>query len=305
MTVRNPPIPRKKIEDVFENRAIFNIPAKEFTTFRTGGPVEVVVFPANKEEVDFLFELTRGGICVKFIGCGSNILVSDQGFDGIIAVTRNFSGIRYSDNLLHVFSGTKLGNLLGFCVANNLQGLEFLAGIPGTAGGAVIANAGTNARSIFEIVHSVRFLDKNGMWCEKRKNEIDWGYRHSDLKTSAFFIESTKMIAEKGDRKAIKEKIKLTMKQRMQSQPLEYPSAGCVFKNPSGGFAGKLIENAGLKGLRFGEAEISSKHANFIVNLGNANSLDIWKLMVHIKNTIREKYNIELEPEIELIGRFR
>lgn len=304
MTTKNPLLPKKQIEEIFGNRAVFDISAKKLTTFKTGGFVKVVVFPFSEEEIDFLFQLSKKGICIRFIGCGSNILVSDHGFDGIIAVTRNFSDIRYSEDLLHVSSGTKLSNLLGFCVENSIGGLEFLAGIPGTAGGAVIANAGTNNRSISDVIYSIRFLDVNGLWCEKKRNEIDWGYRYSDLKRYAFFVEFIRIIVEKGDDKTIKEKIKFLMKKRMQNQPLKYASAGCVFKNPSGCFAGMLIENAGMKGFRLGGAEVSDKHANFIVNAGGANSLDIWKLIVHIKNTVKKKYNIELEPEIEFIGRF-
>jgi len=297
-------IHKKQIEGIFGERAVFNASARKFTTFKTGGSVAVIVFPSTEKEIDFLFDLNKDGVCVKFIGCGSNILISDDGFDGIIAITRNFSSIEYSDNFLRIFSGVELKKVLGFCVKNTLQNLEFLAGIPGTVGGSIIGNAGANNKSISDVIHSIRFLDKNGFWCEKRKDDIIWGYRYSDLRRYAFFVEWARIFVEKGDRKIIKENIKDIMKKRIQNQPLGYPSAGCVFKNPPGNFAGMLIENSGLKGFRIGDAEVSNKHANFIINLGNATSLDIWKIMVHIQSTIKKKYNIDLEPEIELIGRF-
>ncbi len=295
---------KKQMKDLFADRVIFDMSAKEFTTFKTGGEVSAVVFPKTKNEIDFLFDLYKNGIPVRFLGCGSNVLVSDEGFNGIIAITKHFSNIKRSNSLLEIASGTKISDLLKFCIEHNIQGLEFLAGIPGTIGGCVIVNAGTNNTSAGQIVNSVLVLDKNGIWREKTKKEINWAYRHSDLKNDVFFLASARVFAEKGRKEAIKQKINCAIKKRRRDQPLGYPSAGCVFKNPPGFFAGMLIEKAGLKGFRVGEAEISPKHANFIVNRGKARSLDIWKIIIHIQNIIKKTYNIEMELEIEPIGRF-
>lgn len=295
---------KKLLKDVFGNRAFFDVSARELTTFKTGGNLSVVVFPVCKKEIEFLFSLEKKGIPVKFIGCGSNILISDYGFDGVVAVTKKLNGINILENFISVNSGTKISSLIGFCIKNSLTGVEFLSGIPGTIGGAIINNAGTKEKSISQIIDSIEYLDKTGLWQNEKKEKINWGYRYSQLKEKAFFIFSTVLKIEKGKREKIKDNVSSIMKKRIKTQPLEYPSAGSVFKNPEGFYAGKLIEEAGLKGLKEGDAMISEKHANFIVNKGNAKSSDIWKLMKTIQETINSRYNIYLEPEIELIGRF-
>jgi len=296
---------KKLIQDYFGRQASFNVYAKDFTTFKTGGPVSAVVYPCEKKDIEFLFNLKKNtGIIVKFVGNGSNILVSDHGFDGVIAFTKNFSHIECEDEIVSAFSGAKLNKVIGFCIEKGLSGLEFLTGIPGTLGGALIMNAGTKTMSISDIVLSVEFMDHDGKWCREKREQIAWKYRYSQLKEKAFFILSATMKVKKGNAQEIKKTISEIMEQRKHSQPLEYPSAGSVFKNPEGFFAGALIEQAGLKGYCEGKAKISEKHANFIVNTGNASSTDIWKLMRYIQQTIKNKYNITLEPEIELIGRF-
>jgi len=295
---------KKLISNYFGEYASFNVYAKNFTTFKTGGSVSAVVYPREKKDIEFLFGLKSSGVDVKFVGNASNILVSDHGFDGVMAFTKNFSEIECEDEVLNAFSGTKLNKIIGFCIEKGLSGTEFLTGIPGTLGGALIMNAGTKTMSISDIVLSVEFMNNDGKWCREQKDTIIWRYRYSQLREKSFFILSATMKVKKDNAQGIKKTIREIMKKRKQSQPLEYPSAGSVFKNPEGFYAGTLIEQAGLKGYCEGKAKISEKHANFIINTGDATSSDIWKLMKHVQQTIKNKYNITLEPEIELIGRF-
>lgn len=292
------------LKNNFGEKVIFNVSAKKFTTFKTGGILSAVVFPSDKKHIEFLFDLLQRGVSIKFIGCGSNLLICDDGFDGIIAITREISRIEYYANHLIVLAGTKISTFLKFCINNNIIGFEFLAGIPGTIGGSLINNAGTKDNNISQLVLTVEYMDKNGLWQRKRGNDIIWRYRYSELKNNAFFIFSANVMAEKGNGEELKKKVLEIMKKRKETQPLQYPSAGSVFKNPQGFFAGKLIEDAGFKGFKIGGAMVSEKHANFIINTGNASSQDIWNLMKHIQQTIRNRYNITLEPEIETIGRF-
>ncbi|MCM8817487.1 MAG: UDP-N-acetylmuramate dehydrogenase [Candidatus Omnitrophica bacterium] len=292
------------LKDTFKDNVVFDVSAKDFTTFKTGGILSAVVFPSDKTHIELLFELWQKGIPVKFVGCGSNLLISDEGFDGIIAVTKKFSGIDYTKDNISVCCGTKISSLIKFCIDKNIAGFEFLAGIPGTIGGALVNNAGTKEKSISQVVLNVEYIDKKGFWQKEKKNNFVWEYRYSSLKNEAFFIFSTSLITEKGAAGEIKKKVSQIMKKRIQTQPLQYPSAGSVFKNPPGFFAGKLIQDAGLKGLKIGGAMVSEKHANFIVNIKNASSTDVWNLIRHIQQTIRNRYNISLDLEIETVGRF-
>ncbi|MCM8825659.1 MAG: UDP-N-acetylmuramate dehydrogenase [Candidatus Omnitrophica bacterium] len=295
---------KKMLVDAFGKRVVFDASAKDFTTFKTGGLLSAVVFPSKKEEIEFLFELEKKGTDVKFIGRGSNLLISDHGFDGVVAVTKQMSGIVLSENFVSCYCGTKISSLTGFCIEHSLCGLEFLSGIPGTIGGAIINNAGIKDTSISDVVDRIEYMDKSGHWTVANKPEVFWDYRYSRLKESAFFVLSCFLRAEKKSKEEVKKKISAILKQRKERQPLEYPSAGSVFKNPPGFFAGKLIEEAGLKGFSIGGAMVSEKHANFIINTGNASSSDIWNLIRYIQEKINSRYNIILEPEIELIGGF-
>ncbi len=295
---------KKELTEIFGQGIIFDANAEDFTTFKTGGIISAVVFPSNKKEIETLYEFSKN-IPVRFIGCGSNLLISDYGYDGILAVTRGISGISYSDQLILSYSGTKISSLLGWCIKNCLSGFEFLAGIPGTIGGALINNAGAKDKSISDTIEMVEYLDTDGNWRNEKKDEILWKYRYSQLKEKAFFVfSSTLKTGGKASEDIIKNTVSTIMRQRKKTQPLEYPSAGSVFKNPPGLFAGRIIEEAGLKGYRIGNAMVSEKHANFIINTGKASSTDIWNLIKLIQETIKTRYNIMFEPEIEFIGRF-
>ncbi|HOL35128.1 MAG TPA: UDP-N-acetylmuramate dehydrogenase, partial [bacterium] len=281
-------IDKNTLMKIFKDRVLFDVSAKSLTSFKTGGILPVVVFPSNKQEIEFLLSLEKNGIPVKFLGAGSNVLVSDYGFDGIIASTKNFSGVEYQDGVLNTLAGTRTNSVIGYCIKNQLTGLEFLAGIPGSIGGCLIMNAGTKNKSISDVVGVVEYINHDGEWINEKKENLLWKYRYSQIKEKSFFISSCTLKVEDGDADIIKQTIANIMQKRKTSQPLEYPSAGSVFKNPSGHYAGRLIEQTGLKGFRIGDAVVSEKHANFIVNLGKATSSDIWKIICHIQETVKK-----------------
>ncbi|MGC8805887.1 MAG: UDP-N-acetylmuramate dehydrogenase, partial [Candidatus Ratteibacteria bacterium] len=226
---------------IFKDRVLFDISAKSLTSFKTGGILPVVVFPSKKQEIEFLLNLKKEGISIKFLGAGSNVLVSDDGFDGIIASTKNFSGVKYQDGVLSALAGTKVNNVIGYCVRNHLTGLEFLAGIPGTIGGCLIMNAGIKNKSISDVVGIVEYMNYEGKWIKEKKENLLWKYRYSQLKEKSFFIFSCTLKVEVGNKDTIRQSIANIMQKRRISQPLEYPSAGSVFKNPPDHYAGKLI----------------------------------------------------------------
>ncbi|MCL5408675.1 MAG: UDP-N-acetylmuramate dehydrogenase [Candidatus Omnitrophica bacterium] len=296
---------KDELKENFKDRVFFEFPASEITSFKTGGKISILLFPLDKKDIETLYNLEKQhNVPVKFLGRGSNVLISDKGYNGILAMTENFSKLSLENENVYAESGVKISGFLSFCMDNNLKNMEFLTGIPGSIGGAIIMNAGTKDLFISSITDKINFLDKKGGWVEKNVSEIITGYRMSSLKEEAFFIVSAIFKLERGNSGEIKQKMKEIMKTRMNIQPLEHPSAGSIFKNPPGFFAGKLIEDAGLKGTKTGGVEISEKHANFIINTGNANSSDVYELIMNVKEKIFSKYGIILEPEIEFIGDF-
>lgn len=294
----------KELKSFLNNRIKENISLKEFTSFKTGGIAKIVVFPENKEEIEKIFSL-----CEKhkkkflILGKGTNVLISDYGFEGIVIITSLLDRIKKDNNFLICQAGVKISSLLNFCIKNNLSGIEFLSGIPGTIGGAVITNAGLKKEWIGEKIKWVEVYNPEKNKFERiKKEEIEFSYRYSNLEK--FFIISICLKLEIGEKEKILKKIKEFIDERKNKQPIEKHSAGSVFKNPEGKFAGKLIEDCGLKGFCIGDACISEKHANFIINKENAKSSEIYKLIELSRKKVKEKYGIELEPEIKIIGKF-
>jgi UDP-N-acetylmuramate dehydrogenase len=294
---------KKYLKKIFEKRIFFDCEASKITSFKTGGKISILLFPENKGDIESLYHIqNQYNIPVKFLGHGSNVLISDKGYNGIIALTEKFSDISFENRNVYVQSGVKINTFLKFLINNNLKNGEFMSGIPGSIGGVVIMNAGTKDRFISSIISRVDIFDRKGNWIEKNISQIKTEYRTSSLKEDAFFIYSVLFNLEPGNSVEIKLKMKEMMNYRINTQPLGYPSAGSVFKNPEGFSAGKLIEDAGLKGTKIGDAKISEKHANFIINTGKATSSDIYSLIQIVKEKIFQKYGIILETEIELIG---
>ncbi|MFA5645328.1 MAG: UDP-N-acetylmuramate dehydrogenase [Candidatus Ratteibacteria bacterium] len=298
------PLIQIKLEGFFSGKVVYDLSAKEITTFKTGGCISCVAHPAKEEDLYALYRLKRVGIPVKFVGAGSNLLVSDKGFQGVIVVTSDMNIVRDTGSAVECEPGLSVRGLLRFALEKDLTGFEFLAGIPGTIGGAVWMNAGTRDMGIASVLEELTFVDMQGVLRKARREEIPFEYRRSGLEGKAFCITRIFLQRILGDSRKSRAMIASFMERRYKTQPLNVSSAGSVFKNPSGNFAGELIDSLGFKGMRAGGAEISKKHANFIVNTGNASSKDIYALITLIQRKVKEAYGIDLELEIELIGDF-
>ncbi|HOV22191.1 MAG TPA: UDP-N-acetylmuramate dehydrogenase [bacterium] len=296
------------IKDEFKNflseRVKENTLLSQFTSFKTGGIARIIVFPENKEEIKKIFHLSeKYQKDILILGKGTNILISDYGFDGVIISTLLLKKITKKENFIISESGVLISSLLNFCLKNNSGGIEFLSGIPGTIGGALITNAGLKKEWIGEKVEWVEIYDKKKKDFEiLKREEIKFSYRDSNLKN--MFIINACLRTEKKRKEEIKNKIQNYMKERIEKQPLRENSAGSVFKNPENFYAGELIEKCGLKGYCIGDACISERHANFIINKGKAKSSDIYNLIKIIQNKVKEKFRVELELEIKIIGKF-
>lgn len=281
-----------------------NISLKKYTTYKVGGKARCVVYPKNVDKLVKLIKLlNQNNIKYKIIGNGSNLLFSDKDYDGILIKLVDFDDIEINDNRIKVGAGYSLMKLSRIAMKNSLTGLEFAAGIPGTVGGAVFMNAGAYKSDMGYIVKSVKVLTPDYRIIELENRELDFHYRTSYLKKHPKYICLEAVIKlEYGSKSAIENLMKERLKRRMSSQPLNYPSAGSVFRNPKDMFAGELIENLGLKGMKHNGAMISDKHANFIVNTGNAKSEDIKYLIDYAYNKVKEKYNVEMVVEQEFVN---
>ena len=283
---------------------------KEHTTFRVGGPAEYYVSVTKKEQ------LQKGLLCCReyqvpyvVLGNGSNVLVSDAGISGVVfQMSAQFSTLSYEEEGEQVYVTAEAGALLGrigqAVYQEGLTGFEWAAGIPGTIGGAVYMNAGAYGGEMKDIVTSVTILDKDLTYKTLSVEELALGYRQSALMKEEAYVVSVTFALQKGDKDAIKARMEELMRKRLEKQPLNYPSAGSTFKRPEGYFAGKLIEDAGLRGFRVGGAQVSEKHCGFVINEKNATAKDIYDLTNEVRAIVEEKFSVTLEREIRLLGEF-
>ncbi len=279
-----------------------NVPLAPFTTYRTGGNARFLVRPVSAGEVSALLTLASSkGLPVFFLGAGSNILVSDKGFPGLVICTSQLKKIVREGEKVKAQAGVRLASLLKFCLQQKLSGLEFLAGIPGTVGGAVVMNAGLKNQWLSSRITSVTLIDKSGQFILP-KEKIAFSYRNSGLENSFVFSAEFMLIPEEYEK--IHNRISSYMKERRKKLPLPFRTAGSVFQNPEGFFAGQLIESCGLKEVRIGGAQISPAHGNIIVNTGQASSSDIWALIQLVRKKVAKKFNIFLELEVRCVGEF-
>ena len=287
-----------------------NEPMKNHTTFRIGGPADVLVCPETEDGfIRGLGWCRRQKIPVYIIGNGSNLLVGDKGFLGVVfKICRNLdkTDIIEEDSVVrvHAGAGAMLAKLAKDVSAEGCGGFEFATGIPGTLGGAVAMNAGAYGGEMKDILKSVRAVDMEGNIREFSLEELELGYRTSRIQKEDWIVLSAEMVFEKGDAGAIMARVDELSRQRREKQPLEYPSAGSTFKRPEGYFAGKLIQDAGLKGYRVGDAMVSEKHSGFVINAGAATAEDVRRLMADVDGRVYEKFGVHLEPEVRLIGEF-
>jgi UDP-N-acetylmuramate dehydrogenase len=285
---------------------LFDCAMKDYTTFRVGGKADAICFPENGAQLKNIVScLAKKGVPYLIAGKGSNLLVRDGGIKGAVIILKGKFAIieRDADDKCSVNAGAGLPlcDLLSYCGRNGLGGAEFLAGIPGTLGGAVAMNAGAHGKEIKGLVKEVHILTAKGIAETIDSSHLDFDYRKLSLAEGSI-LQNVLLHFEAARPEIISAKIAEFLKQRKKYQPLEYPSGGSVFKNPPGDFAGRLIEEAGLKGKTIGNAMISEKHANFIVNTGNAMAVDILALMDLAQKRVRERTGIDLEPEIRVVG---
>lgn len=280
-------------------------PMKNHTTFRIGGPADCLVLPQSVEEVEQVVMMCKAyQVPYYILGHGSNILVSDAGMEGVvIKLYQNLEAFHIEGTIVKAQAGVMLYKL-GVALRNaGLTGFEFAAGIPGTLGGAVMMNAGAYGGEMKDIVESVQILDENGKLIELSGEEMDFSYRHSVVEDRDYIVVGATLRLVKGDPEAIGAKMEELALLRKTKQPLEFPSAGSTFKRPEGYFAGKLIQDAGLKGYSVGDAQVSEKHSGFVVNKGNATAKDVLQLISDVQRIVKEQFDVLLEPEVRLIGR--
>lgn len=278
-------------------------PMDRYTSFRIGGPADILFLPETAEEIIMAQALANeAGAPVTIVGCGSNLLVSDEGIRGlVILLGKPFSHIEVQGNVIHAQAGARMSALANAALSNGLAGLEFASGIPGSVGGGVYMNAGAYGGQLSDVIVEVEMI-RDGMVVRIPAAEMDFGYRHSAAMDEGGLIVGATFELRSGDPADIRALMDDLNGRRRDKQPLEYPSAGSVFKRPEGYFAGALIEQAGLKGCRIGGAEVSEKHAGFIVNRGGATAKDVCDLVAHVQQTVQEKFGVWMETEIRFIG---
>lgn len=281
-----------------------NEPMKNHTTFKIGGPAQYYVTPESVTQIQEVVSLCKDkNIPLHVIGNGSNILVGDDGVDGVVlALFNTFSDYEIKDNVITAQAGMSLIKLAVIALREGLTGLEFASGIPGSVGGAVYMNAGAYDGQMKDVVTSVTVLDEAGNIRILGRDELDMGYRTSAVAKHNMIVLQVIIELKAGDKEQIKGRMNQLSELRKQKQPLEYPSAGSTFKRPEGYFAGKLIADAGLKGYSIGGAAVSEKHAGFVVNMGGATAKDVVELTDYIKKRIIEQFGVTLELEIKKIG---
>lgn len=284
---------------------IENAPMSKYTSFKTGGNADLLIIPASIDSLQEIIKKCKELNIKPFVmGNGSNLLVTDNGYKGvIIKIGSNLSSIKLLDeNTIECETGTMMKALCNFALDNSLTGLEFAFGIPGNLGGAVYMNAGAYGGEMKDVLYSCTHIDSDGNIGTLTKDQLNLGYRRSAYTDNGYTIISATLKLQKGDKIAIKEAMNDKLRRRKEKQPLEFPSAGSTFKRPEGYFAGALIEDCNLKGYSIGGAQVSEKHAGFVINRGGATSTDILNLIKYIQNTVFDKHGVKLETEVKIIG---
>lgn len=279
-------------------------PMQKHTTFRIGGPADCFVQIENKEQLIRLQRyLKQLGMPFFILGNGSNLLVSDKGYQGIVLqIGQKMSKIEVNGNVITAQAGAAMSQVARAALEHGLAGLEFASGIPGTIGGGVVMNAGAYDGELSGVVTQVNVVNSEGECMELENDSMEFGYRTSSIRNNSFTVTEVILKLEEGDREQIRAKMEELAARRREKQPLEYPSAGSTFKRPRGNFAGKLIMDAGLRGFQIGGAKVSEKHCGFIVNTGNAPAEDVRDVISEVRKQVKERFHVDLEPEILFLG---
>ena len=289
-----------------QEKVLAEEPMKKHTTFRVGGPADLFVMPSSEEEVK-----AAAAICDEekvpyyIVGNGSNLLVSDKGYRGvIIQLYKEMSRIRVEDNVIYAQAGASLAKIANTALESSLTGFEFAAGIPGTIGGACVMNAGAYGGEMKDVLLEVRVMTSDGEVIVLPKEKLELGYRTSVIAKEGYIVLEAAIELRPGEQETIRTYMEELREKRTSKQPLEYTSAGSTFKRPEGYFAGKLIQDAGLRGFQVGGAQVSEKHCGFVINAHEATAADIVSLMDQVSGRVREQFGVVLEPEVKKLGEF-
>ena len=301
----------QKIIERFSNllgneKVRINEPMNRHTTFRIGGPADYFLLPSSSEEVKGILEICKEESLQYFIlGNGSNLLVSDEGYRGvIIQLYRDYGGLTVEGTEIRAGAGVLLSQIAATARNESLTGFEFAGGIPGTLGGAVVMNAGAYGGELKDVLKEAVVMDREGNIFTVPVEKLAMGYRTSLVKTAGYLVLEVVISLKKGSQEEIRDTMKDLADRRISKQPLEYPSAGSTFKRPEGYFAGKLIMDAGLRGYQVGGAQVSEKHCGFVINKGNATAADVCRLMADVQAKVQEQFGVTLEPEVKFLGDF-
>lgn len=296
---------KSKLNKIDHLEVRYNVPLKEYTSFRIGGPADIFLAPRTIPAFRKTMCLLNNYQLPLFIlGKGSNIIVGDKGFRGVVIYTGQLNRVEIKGKEIIAEAGITLSSLANKAMEAGLTGLEFASGIPGTLGGALYMNAGAYGGEMKDIITEAILLDYSGKEMKLKKRELGLSYRYSILQEKPLIAVKVKLKLKPGNVEEIKAYMKEINRKRKEKQPLEWPSAGSAFKRPEGYYAGPLIEEAGMKGVRVGGAQVSEKHAGFIINLGNATARDVRQLMRMVQERVYEKSKVRLEPEPKFIGEF-
>ena len=279
-------------------------PMKDHTTFRVGGPADLFLMPENAEELKESIEiLKKHDVPMMVIGNGSNLLVRDKGIRGAgIQVYNRMAEITVDDEIIEAQGGALLSAVAAKAADASLTGLEFASGIPGSIGGAVVMNAGAYGGEMKDVLVSVDVLTKELEVKTIPAEELELGYRHSIVPEAGYIVLGAKLKLTKGEDAAIRGRMAELAEQRREKQPLQYPSAGSTFKRPEGYFAGKLVQDAGLKGKTIGGAQVSEKHSGFLINIGGATAQDILDLIAFCQKEVKDQFGVTMETEVKIVG---
>lgn len=295
------------LKDVLtEDKVLADEPMKNHTTFRVGGAADYYTVPESKEEVRDIIRLCRQwDVPFYIIGNGSNLLVSDKGYRGVmIQIYRDMSEITVERHTVRAQAGALLSSIAARALSAGLTGFEFAAGIPGTLGGACVMNAGAYGGEMKDVLRYVTVLTEDGAFLTLHRDELELGYRTSVIARKGYIALEAEIELKEGSKDEIKARMDELKEKRVTRQPLEYPSAGSTFKRPEGYFAGKLIEDAGLRGFRVGGAQVSEKHCGFVINRGSATAADIMALITEVADRVERQTGVRMEPEVKRLGEF-
>lgn len=297
-----------KYKDLFEkiyleNEIMIDEDMKNHIYFKVGGPADILLTPTSINQLSETVKVcNENNIPYYVIGNGSNLLVKDGGIRGVVIALTKLDKIQSKGNLIKAEAGVLLKDVSERAVENSLTGFEFACGIPGSVGGAVFMNAGAYDGEIKNVILEAEVLDSDGNIIILNRDELDLGYRTSKVMKENFIVLSAIFQLELGDKEKIQDRVNELTRKREEKQPLEYPSAGSTFKRPEGYFAGKLIQDAGLKGYSIGGASVSEKHSGFVINKGGATAKDILNLIEHIQNEVKKQFGVDLHPEVRILG---